>query len=189
MAAILSYLPDELLVGALVVLYGVWAIKRHRRMGISGQGCWANVVVEVAGVGWVAAIIGITLSPVHFLRLPPSVTNVNLIPIVDIAKHATIRFALGNVLLFVPLGFLAGLRFPGRMQSVVLSGAGLSALVELGQLFNPVRGTNIDDLILNSVGTAVGAFAAVLARNALKRYCPVLLPGQNRPTAARDNCD
>ncbi|MFO8059666.1 MAG: VanZ family protein [Bacillota bacterium] len=113
----------------------------------------------------------------------------NLIPIVDIVKHASIRFALDNILLFVNFGLLAGLRFPGRMQNVVLSGTALSAFVELGQLFNPVRGTNIDDLILNSVGTAVGAFAAVLARGALKRYCPVLLPGQERPAAARNTGD
>lgn len=65
-----------------------------------------------------------------------------------------------NILLFLPLGLLVPLIWSrlGRFWQVLCLGAGFSLFVELTQLLN-IRASDVDDLILNTAGTALG-FAA-----------------------------
>lgn len=68
----------------------------------------------------------------------------------------------GNILVFVPLGFgLAGALDRGRLKPIiwqaVLGGFMLSLAIELLQLTTPSRSTDIDDLIFNTLGAALGA--------------------------------
>ena len=71
----------------------------------------------------------------------------------------------GNVLMFVPLGFLLPNAFPrlGKWYRVLLTAAGIIVLVELLQMLFLVGTCDIDDLILNLMGTALGygLFAAL----------------------------
>ncbi len=78
---------------------------------------------------------------------------------------------LGNIAVFVPLGAaLAAATFPVRPAErrrrrfgarwwlrVVGAGLLLSVSIELIQLAIPSRATDIDDVILNTLGTAIGA--------------------------------
>lgn len=76
---------------------------------------------------------------------------------------------LGNVAVFVPFGAaLAAATLLSSRQGqrdgfwrwwlkVTLVGLALSALIELGQLVIPGRVTDIDDVILNTLGAATGA--------------------------------
>ncbi len=72
---------------------------------------------------------------------------------------------LGNILMFVPLGFLLPGAFPrlGKWYRTLLTAAGIIALVELTQMLFLVGTCDIDDLILNLTGTALGygLFAAM----------------------------
>lgn len=64
---------------------------------------------------------------------------------------------LGNILVFVPLGFLTPFlwkRFR-RFWKVTLLGAGVSLGIETVQLLLP-RGTDIDDIWLNTLGAVLG---------------------------------
>ncbi len=68
---------------------------------------------------------------------------------------------VGNILLFVPMGAL--LPFFLRQQNfraTVLSGMGISAAIELTQLisrhFGTYRFCDIDDVLLNTIGTGLG---------------------------------
>jgi glycopeptide antibiotics resistance protein len=63
---------------------------------------------------------------------------------------------LGNIVMFLPIGFCFPLLWERMsMKKVVLIGFGCSLLIEICQL--PVaRGTDIDDLWLNTIGTAIG---------------------------------
>jgi glycopeptide antibiotics resistance protein len=75
----------------------------------------------------------------------------------------------GNVAVFVPFGaaLAAATLLSSRPEQrggfwrwwlkVTLAGLALSALIELGQLVIPGRVTDIDDVILNTVGAATGA--------------------------------
>jgi glycopeptide antibiotics resistance protein len=84
-------------------------------------------------------------------------------------RLATLAGAGGNVLLFVPLGFLLPLLLPrmARPWRVLAAGAGVSLLVELEQLTMPgVRRADVNDLLMNVAGTALGWLLYALAGRA-----------------------
>ncbi|HEO8420612.1 Predicted integral membrane protein [Mycobacteroides abscessus subsp. abscessus] len=65
---------------------------------------------------------------------------------------------IGNIAMFIPFGLLYPLTFPNRSSflSVLLTGAGLSCTIEIIQWFMENRWSDIDDLILNTIGTVLG---------------------------------
>ena len=94
-------------------------------------------------------------------------------------RWSSLRFlivdVLGNILLFVPFGFTLGLAiWPATplaggvkralkqrwWRRMALAGLGLSLVIELTQLLIPSRATDVDDLILNTLGTMLGAALA-----------------------------
>lgn len=75
---------------------------------------------------------------------------------------------LGNVMLFVPLGFLFSLLWSDSIKLNLLIGAGLSLLIELYQLFLP-RATDIDDIWLNVLGILIGCLVLRLIRKGRDR--------------------
>lgn len=93
--------------------------------------------------------------------------QVNLLPFSD-KNIDFVAYAL-NIVLFVPLGFL--LPFIWRdyksVKFTVNFGVSLSLLIEISQLLNNRR-TDIDDLILNTVGTFLG----LLLFRAYRKKCP-----------------
>lgn len=62
---------------------------------------------------------------------------------------------VGNILLFVPLGFCIPLLWDIPYNKVILIGFCYTLFIEVTQMFMP-RITDIDDLILNSIGVAIG---------------------------------
>lgn len=77
-----------------------------------------------------------------------------------------LRQLVGNLLLLLPLGIYGPILTP-RLRSlpaILLLGAGISALIELGQLAVataygfPVRVADVDDVILNTLGVLLGFF-------------------------------
>ena len=70
--------------------------------------------------------------------------------------HYALADAILNLLLFLPIGFLLGLRHKG---SHVRTWAGLTALavlIEVAQLFIPGRFATLSDILMNSAGAAIG---------------------------------
>ena len=88
--------------------------------------------------------------------------RVNLIPLVnildyDIKREAAINI-IGNVCMFIPTGIIMPILYK-RLDcfwKVLLAGAGLSLVIEMIQLLFPGSVTDIDDLILNTAGAAIG---------------------------------
>ena len=75
-----------------------------------------------------------------------------------------LRQFIGNLLLLLPLGVYGPILTP-RLRSlpaILLAGAGVSALIELGQLAIatgygfPVRVADVDDVMLNTIGAVAG---------------------------------
>ena len=64
----------------------------------------------------------------------------------------------GNVVMFIPLGFLLPKVFPklSSLPRVLLATAVIITAVEIIQLFTLVGSCDIDDLILNVAGSAMG---------------------------------
>jgi len=68
---------------------------------------------------------------------------------------------LGNVVVFVPVGALAVLGLRARWWQAILIGGALSTGIEIA-LHYVGRASDIDDIILNTSGAAVGAIAAAV---------------------------
>ena len=62
---------------------------------------------------------------------------------------------LGNIILFIPFGFFIPWLWKTSGKLTVVIGFGVSLFIELSQLFLK-RGTDVDDLILNTAGVALG---------------------------------
>lgn len=64
----------------------------------------------------------------------------------------------GNIIMFIPLGFLLPPVFPKlkNLMSVLVTTAAIIICVELIQLLTLVGSCDIDDLILNMLGAAIG---------------------------------
>ncbi len=71
---------------------------------------------------------------------------------------------LGNIAMFIPVGIFWPLCFR-KLDSVpktVLAGFGFSFLIELSQLLFYERGSDVDDLILNTAGVFIGSLICFL---------------------------
>ena len=96
----------------------------------------------------------INLSPLRTIRLYWGLLSHPRPPLV---KLAVINLA-GNIVLFIPLGYLLRAVFPRLRKTrwVLPACAAIICLVELGQMVT-LRGTcDVDDLILNLIGAALG---------------------------------
>lgn len=118
-----------------------------------------QVVLLVLLVFYIAFIFDIAL-----LHFPATNPLPNLVPFRSIMSDwrsggwpFVINF-VGNVVAFVPMGLLPRLinRRPMRLWQVALFGLSLSLLIEVSQYVSGRRVPDVDDLILNTFGAAVG---------------------------------
>lgn len=112
----------------------------------------------------IAGVFLLELSDIHHLRL-------NLIPFVNLFDYDNrtdiYLNVIGNISMFIPTGVILPILYR-RIDSfakTVLSGFLISLIIELSQLPFVVRATDIDDLILNTAGTALGAMIFFFIRN------------------------
>lgn len=124
-----------------------------------------------------ATLLAITVVPLPFSsdRLPLH-KEINYVPVVNtlgeiirrvrFEKHLLLWDSMenifGNILMFIPLGLLLPFFHPvfKNRWVIILTGFVSSALIELTQLvsrlFHNYRHIDIDDVILNTTGTAIG---------------------------------
>lgn len=97
------------------------------------------------------------------------VTRVNLVPGAGLAELGhedagaawnAVENLVGNVALFVPVGFLAVLALRRRVLVVTVLAAVLSVLIESTQLLVGNRWVDVDDVWLNTCGAFLGVLLA-----------------------------
>ncbi|MDU1538646.1 MAG: VanZ family protein [Paeniclostridium sordellii] len=90
------------------------------------------------------------------------IEEINLIPF----NSEGIRTYILNIIMFIPLGFLLPLIWEKfrNFARVFWTGLGFSLAIEICQLFNH-RATDIDDLMMNSLGAVLGYFIWVCVSN------------------------
>lgn len=88
------------------------------------------------------------------LNIPPD--EINLIPFRWITEG--VRPYIENILLFIPLGFMLPCFWKKYevLWKTALSGITFSLIIELSQLFSIGRVTDIDDLLMNTLGALIG---------------------------------
>ena len=122
---------------------------------------------------WLLFFGRLTTIPVRYSEAVPD--NVNLLPFATIRlflnvirahpldfSSALVRASyinlIGNVILFVPLGFCLPVHFPSLRSGVRLFFLSfvLIATVEVLQMLTGLGSCDVDDLLLNMLGTAIG---------------------------------
>lgn len=163
----------EVVLAALVVGLLVAAASGLLRLVTRGSGrraVFGSALLDGALAASVAAVLVATLSPIELLgsRLDTP-SEVNLRPL-EALRGAPEFYAVVNALLLVPTVLLLAQRWQrAGVIRLTLAGAVLSLAIELSQLVHPVRGTNVDDLALNTGGAAVAAVLGVLVRLLVRR--------------------
>ena len=160
----------------LAVATAVWAIWRlivWRRSG-------GDAMREVA----IAALFGSSLVILYFTFFPLTIIfydwhgRFSLVPfasIIQLIRDTPIATAMenigGNLILFVPLGVLLPLLFrPLRSLGPLLWRSELISLaIEVTQMLTGARAVDIDDVILNTTGAALGFVLFRIAAALLNR--------------------
>lgn len=140
----------EKLIGAGVTLPGVLLFLYYTdRNRFKKKWFWA--VLFVVYMNAMFCVVGIPSA--QFVRWNP---EINWIPFRDFSSENIVGMSL-NILMFIPFGAFLPIYF-GRfwkMSTTVLAGAFMSFSIEVLQLFT-FRLTDIDDLIMNTLGTLLG---------------------------------
>jgi glycopeptide antibiotics resistance protein len=133
-----------------------------------------RIAARLAFVGYLAVLLGLSFAPLPGATDPytPAHPFIYATPFVTIGKGlaagvGSYKFAIlvGNLVAFVPVGVLVPLLRPRGRQpwlTVLAVAFGLSLAIELGQLVasllagHPYRQADVDDLIVNTAGAAIG---------------------------------
>lgn len=146
---------------------------------------WLKEMIMFLFVIYMSLVISVTLFPLPLgiqfgsenllrnINIVPLVTIINNISQIGTAYDGDILFMIsliirnvgGNILLFVPLGFLAPIVWKKAkgLKSATFLGLAVSITIELLQLLESFSGgwgriTDIDDVICNVLGTVIGYY-------------------------------
>lgn len=187
-------LPYMLLALPVLLLFRLLRARRLKK-----QGSFSSLFREAALLFFLLFLIGLASQTVipKIDRLPDGSLGlaqkteggINLIPFVifsDCAEafrigdtsYFLINF-VGNIVMFLPIGFFLPLLWWVSVPHAVLTGFCVSLFVELCQLLQP-RGTDIDDLWLNTLGAAIGALLFLLLQKTVPVFCARFRVGRTR---------
>ena len=145
----LLYSLVDVLSSAVVALPLVWLYQRFR-----GERGWTRYVLSGLFVLYLCEMFDVVGIPAaQYIRWEP---NISLIPFSDETHWLGVQRVL-NAVMFAPLGFLLPVLWRGcRKWSVTtLAGFLLSLTIEILQMFC-FRATDVDDLLMNTLGAFLG---------------------------------
>ena len=167
---------NVIVVIAGVVMIGLVVLGRARDLS------WPTIIVRCGLIGAVAVIVSVTLFPLpvdaRLWKFHHIFSNMHFVPFGTIRtqlafglRHSEARELIGNVALFVPLGvFLpVAARTCRRLWVTLAVAASLSVVIETVQSLLPSHTTDVDDVILNTAGAALGFLAYSLVAWTVKR--------------------
>lgn len=99
------------------------------------------------------------------------IRNINLIPFRSMSpylKNITETFAFkniaANIVAFIPLGFFISNKNPKNVFKALIICLGVILSIELIQLFFKIGFFDVDDIILNFIGSLLGVFISLFVR-------------------------
>lgn len=140
----IEVIPSMILFTPLLILWQTKICKRQKMMPALLIFLFTGYILSVFSVTGIPAIG--TFSPQF---------QINLIPLSGLERYS-VQYIL-NIFLFLPLGLLLPILWEPfrKFRNSLLAGFGLSLFIEVSQLFT-FRSTDIDDLIMNTLGTVIG---------------------------------
>ena len=135
---------------------------------------YINLAVIIRFVFFPRDLVDGRVQPLIFEAAAVFPLRMNLIPLVHLFDYDNIRDIIwnvvGNAAMFIPSGILLPILYRqlNSFWKVAAAGAFISLCTETLQLPFPSRASDIDDLILNTIGVAVG-YGIYAACKCLKR--------------------
>lgn len=164
----------------LWALFRPWRQGRRRAKGLH-PGPYREGALLLFDIFLTGLLVLVLTPPAGWVYSGPFQGTVNLVPIRESVrlfsfylKHGMwtaiwVNFP-GNILMFMPIGFFAGLLSDRpRWWKGTLWTFALSLLIETAQLF-VCRGTDVDDLILNTLGGLLGYGCFCLLRRLSPKF-------------------
>ncbi|MBQ3860041.1 MAG: VanZ family protein [Clostridia bacterium] len=174
----ISFLSAELAFAAVWLLVRISVWKRQNRIDWKREAVllmmYLNLAVIIRFVFFPRDLVDGRVQPLIFEAAAVFPFRINLIPLVHLFDYDRIRDIIwnvvGNAVMFIPSGIVLPIiyRQLNSFWKVVAAGAVISLCTELLQLPFPSRASDIDDLILNTLGVAVG-YGIYAACKRLKR--------------------
>lgn len=182
MTAILNYilamLPYMILAAPIHCIFRIFLLRKRR-----SELRWLREISLLLFVLFLAGLASQTVLPrIEWGANGPGIVQngvhtTNLIPLKVLFEtweqleqgrfnYFLINF-LGNVVMFIPIGLFPRLLWNVSRRKGLLIGFCTSLFIEVCQLFL-TRGTDVDDLLLNTLGTFLG----ILLYNLLHKTCP-----------------
>lgn len=102
--------------------------------------------------------------------IPPWVNLVPIVHLFDVYDGWLINI-IGNITMFIPVGIVWPICFKkiDTIGKTILAGAGFTLFIEITQLFFYERCSDIDDILLNTAGVAIGALIYFECKKLCKR--------------------
>ncbi|MBQ5355831.1 MAG: VanZ family protein [Clostridia bacterium] len=174
----ISFLSAELAFAAVWLLVRISVWKRQNSIDWKREAVllmmYLNLAVIIRFVFFPRDLVDGRVQPLIFEAAAVFPFRINLIPLVHLFDYDRIRDIIwnvvGNMVMFIPSGIVLPIiyRQLNSFWKVVAAGAVISLCTELLQLPFPSRASDIDDLILNTLGVAVG-YGIYAACKRLKR--------------------
>lgn len=182
MSAIIRYIINMtpyMLIVIPIYLVGRISFLKVRKLEVN----WLREITMLAFVIFLGGLASQTVIPKFeigvdgFNIVKSGIHKTNLIPFKVLFETYKIAFVngyinyflinfLGNIILFMPFGVIIPLLFKTSTKKTILIGFCSSLFIEICQLFL-ARGTDVDDLILNTTGVLLG----ILVFKLLQKHC------------------
>ena len=169
----ISFVAAELIFAViwLLVRAAVWLKQRgiHWKREAVLLLMFINLAVIIRFVFFPRELIDGHIQPLYLNKAEVLPLRVNLIPLVHLFDYGNIRDIVwnvaGNAAMFIPSGIVLPVvyRKLGTFWKTIAAGAGISLCIEILQLPFASRASDVDDILLNTLGVAVGygVYAAV----------------------------
>ena len=170
---------------AELVFAGIWLLTRICVWVRQGRINWkreallllmfVNLAVIIRFVFFPRELVDGHIQPLVFDPATAFPIRMNLVPLVHLLDYANVRDIVwnvaGNAAMFVPTGIVLPIvyRRLNNFWKVVGAGALISLCIELLQLPFPTRASDIDDIILNTLGVVIGYAVYALVRAIVRR--------------------
>ncbi len=123
---------------------------------------YVNLAVIIRFVFFPRALVDGHVQPLVFDAAKMLPLRINLLPVVRLFDYSSVRDIIwnvgGNTAMFIPSGIILPVVYKklNSFLKVISVGASISLCIEILQLPFASRASDIDDLILNTLGVAVG---------------------------------
>ena len=177
----ITFLSAELTFTAIWLLTRIIVWKKQGRIRWKREAVlllmYINLAVIIRFVFFPRALVNGHVQPLVFDSATAFPFRMNLVPLVFLFHYDNARDIIwnvvGNVAMFIPSGIVLPVVYKKLdcFWKVVAVGALISLCIEILQLPFSSRATDVDDLILNTLGVAVG-YGIYAAFRRLKQHIP-----------------